>query len=57
MGKEKELTKKYTISIKEDVIEKGKELSLYALGKENFSGYITYLINREYRILKARKEE
>jgi len=38
-------TKKVTITITDEMKQKGKELSVLVFGRENFSGLISYMIN------------
>ena len=40
-------TKKVTITITEEMQQKGKDLSVLVFGYENFSGLISYLINKD----------
>jgi hypothetical protein len=42
-------TKKVTITLTEEVINKGKKDSKKVLGSENLSGYISYLITKVKR--------
>ena len=39
-------TKKVTITITNEMQQKGKDLSVLVLGDENFSGLISYMINK-----------
>lgn len=39
-------TKKVTITITDEMQQKGKDLSVLVFGSENFSGLISYLINK-----------
>lgn len=39
-------TKKATITIKNEILEKGKDLSVLVLGVENFSGLVSYMITK-----------
>lgn len=39
-------TKKATITITDEMHQKGKDLSVLVLGVENFSGLISYMINK-----------
>ena len=39
-------TKKATITITEEMQQKGKELSVLVFGYENFSGLVSYMINK-----------
>lgn len=41
-------TKKVTISLTQEQQDKARNLSVLILGKENISGLIGYLINKEY---------
>ena len=38
-----------TISITGEIEEKARELSVDILGKDNFSGLVSYLINKAYK--------
>lgn len=40
-------TKKVTISLSKDEIKSAKKLSVIRLKRENFSGYIAYLIGKD----------
>lgn len=46
-------TKKVTLSMTEETKQKAVDLSIVILGKENISGYISYLINKAH--LEAQK--
>jgi hypothetical protein len=46
-------TKKVTVTMTEETKQKALNLSVLALGTENISGHITYLINKAH--LEARK--
>jgi len=39
-------TKKVTVSMTEETKQKALDLSVLVLGRENISGYLTYLINK-----------
>ena len=39
-------TKKVTITITDEMHEKGNDLSVLVLGVENFSGLVSYMINK-----------
>ncbi len=40
------MTKKVTITITDEMHQKGNDLSVLVLGVENFSGLISYMINK-----------
>ena len=42
-------TKKVTITITEEMHQKGNDLSVLVLGNENFSGLISYMINKLHK--------
>lgn len=46
-------TKKVTVTMTEETKQRALNLSVLALGTENISGYITYLINKAH--LEAQK--
>lgn len=39
-------TKKVTITITDEMHQKGNDLSVLVLGNENFSGLVSYMINK-----------
>lgn len=42
-------TKKVTITITDEMHQKGNDLSVLVLGKENFSGIVAYALNKLYK--------
>ena len=42
-------TKKVTVSMTEETKQKAVEDSVFVLGTENISGYISYLINKAHK--------
>ena len=47
-------TKKVTITITDEMHQKGNNLSVLVLGVENFSGLISYLINKGDKEAKSK---
>lgn len=47
MAKKKQNTVRTTITISETTLKLGQELSIDVFGKENFSAYVSYLINKD----------
>lgn len=46
-------TKKVTITITDEMQQKGKDLSVLVFGSENFSGLISYFINKADKEAKS----